>query len=168
MTQPLRGLGDLAPLAESFDHVLSNPPFHTEGRGTAASDALKAAGHAMPDGNLDRWVRFMAAMSRPGGTATLIHRAEALGQILEAMAGRFGGILVLPIHPREGEPASRILVQGTKGSRAPLRLLAGLVLHDPGQRFTAEVEAVLRHGAALDLAERAHRAETCVKPARRP
>ena len=168
VTHPLRELEELAPLAESFDHVLANPPFHTQGRGTAAGAALKAAGHAMPDGNLDRWVRFMAAMARPGGTVTLIHRAEALGQILQALTTRFGGILVLPIHPREGEPASRILVQGTKGSRAPLRLLAGLVLHNPDQGFTAEVEAVLRHGAALDLAERVHRAETCVKSARWP
>ena len=151
VTRPLRDLAGIGARAETFDHVLANPPFHTEGRGTAAGDALKAAGHAMPDGNLDRWVRFMAAMARPGGTATLIHRAEAIGDILQALAGRFGGILVLPLHPREGEPASRVIVQGTKGSRAPLRLLPGLVLHNPDQGFRPEVEAVLRHGAGLDL-----------------
>jgi tRNA1(Val) A37 N6-methylase TrmN6 len=156
VTRPLRELEDLAPLAESFDHVLANPPFHTEGRGTAAGDAKKAAGHAMPDGNLERWVRFMAAMARPGGTATLVHRAEALGEILQALEGRFGGILVLPLHPTEGEAAGRVLVQGTKGSRAPLRLIAGLVLHNPDRGFRPEVEAILRNGAPLDLAKRVH------------
>jgi tRNA1(Val) A37 N6-methylase TrmN6 len=155
VTRPLGQLPGLAAEAESFDHVLANPPFHTEGRGTAAGEALRAAGHAMPDGGLDRWVRFMAAMARPGGTATLIHRAEALGEILQALAGRFGGILVLPVHPREGEPASRVLVQATKGSRAPLRLLPGLALHKPDQGFQPEVEAILRQGAALPLRTRA-------------
>jgi tRNA1(Val) A37 N6-methylase TrmN6 len=151
VTRPLRELAGLATEAESFDHVLANPPFHAEGRGTAAGDALKAAGHAMPEGNLERWVRFMAAMARPSGTATVIHRAEALGEILEALAGRFGGILVLPVHPRDDKPASRVLVQATKGSRAPLCLLPALVLHDPDQGFRLPVEAILRRGAALIL-----------------
>jgi tRNA1(Val) A37 N6-methylase TrmN6 len=151
VTRPLRESEALAALAESFDHVLANPPFHTEGRGTAAGDALKAAGHAMPEGSLDRWLRFMAAMARPGGTATLIHRADALADILAALAGRFGGALVLPIHPREDEPASRVLVQAAKGSRAPLRLLPGLVLHGRDHGFRPEVEAMLRHGAPLIL-----------------
>jgi tRNA1(Val) A37 N6-methylase TrmN6 len=151
VTRPLRESEALAALAESFDHVLANPPFHTEGRGTAAGDALKAAGHAMPEGSLDRWLRFMAAMARPGGTATLIHRADALADILAALVGRFGGALVLPIHPREDEPASRVLVQAAKGSRAPLRLLPGLVLHGRDHGFRPEVEAMLRHGAPLIL-----------------
>jgi tRNA1(Val) A37 N6-methylase TrmN6 len=155
VARPLRESEALAALAESFDHVLANPPFHTEGRGTAAGDALKAAGHAMPDGSLDRWVRFMAAMARPGGTASLVHRADVLADILSALAGRFGGVLVLPIHPREGEPASRVLVQAAKGSRAPLRLLPGLMLHNATQGFRPEVEAILRHGAPLTLDKRA-------------
>jgi tRNA1(Val) A37 N6-methylase TrmN6 len=155
VTRPLRELSGLAPLAETFDHVLANPPFHAEGRGTPAGDALKAAGHAMPEGNLDRWVRFMAAMAKPGGTATLIHRAEALGDLLPALSSRFGAIDVFPIHPRDGEPASRVLVQGTKGSRAPLQLLPGLVLHNPDHGFRPELEAILRRGAPLVLGRRA-------------
>jgi tRNA1(Val) A37 N6-methylase TrmN6 len=151
VARPLRELAGLATEAESFDHVLANPPFHAEGRGTAAGDALKAAGHAMPEGNLERWARFMAAMARPGGTATIIHRAEALGELFEALAGRFGGMLVLPVHPHDGEPASRVLAQATKGSRAPLRLLPGLLLHNRDQGFRPQVEAILRGAAALPL-----------------
>jgi tRNA1(Val) A37 N6-methylase TrmN6 len=144
---------ELAAAAESFDHVLANPPYHIEGRGTVATDPAKAGSHSMAPGDLDRWVRFMARMARPGGAATLIHRADALGDILGALAGRFGGVLVLPIHPREGEPASRVLVQARKGSRAPLQLSAGLVLHNTDHTFRPDVDAILRHGAALDLAK---------------
>ena len=137
--------------AETFDHVLANPPFYVEGHGTAARDPLKAGANAMPDGDLDRWVRFMAGMTRPGGTATLIHRADALHALLEALAGRFGGAAVLPIHPRAGEPASRVLISAIKGSRAPLELRPGLVLHNADHSFRPDVEAILRHGAALAL-----------------
>ena len=138
-------------VAESFDHALANPPFHVEGRGTVATDPVKAGANAMPEGDLERWVRFMASMARPGGSATLIHRADALHAVLTALDGRFGGAIVLPIHPHEGEPASRVLVQAIKGSRATLQVTPGLILHAAGHAFRPEVEAVLRHGAALAL-----------------
>ena len=80
------------------------------------------------------------------------------------MTGRFGGILVLPIHPRAGEPAGRVLVHGIKGSRAPLQLLPGLVLHDAGKGFRPEIEAVLRHGAPLPLTIRTPPDATANRP----
>jgi tRNA1(Val) A37 N6-methylase TrmN6 len=151
----LRPLGDspeLGGAAESFDHVLANPPFLVEGRGTAAGHPVKARANAMQEGGLDRWVRFLAAMARPGGRVGLIHRAEALAEVLDALTGRFGGAVVLPLHPRTGEPASRVLVEAVKGSRAPLQLRPGLVLHGPGNAFRPEIAAVLRDRAALPIA----------------
>ena len=50
---------------ETFDVVLANPPFHTEGHGTASTRPLKAASHAMAGDQLDTWVRFAARMARP-------------------------------------------------------------------------------------------------------
>ena len=135
--------------ADAFDHVLSNPPYHGEGRGTAAPDALKAMSHAMPEANLDGWVRFMARMVKSGGTATMVHKADVLPAILSAFAGRFGGVRVLPIYPREGEVANRVIVQGIKGSRAPMILLPGFVLHADGNAFTPAAQAVLRDGAGF-------------------
>jgi len=153
VSRRLDELDELRPDAEGFDHVLANPPYHAEGAGTVSMAALKAAANVMPGGALARWARFMAAMTRPGGSATLIHRADAVGEVLTALAGRFGGLLVFPLFPREGKSATRLLVQGTKGSNAPIELRPGLILHDRGNRFRPQVEAVLRHGASLALAQ---------------
>lgn len=155
VSRRLDELAELRPEAESYDHCLANPPYNPEGTGTVSVEALKAAAHVMPAGNLARWARFMAAMTRPGGTATIVHRADCVGEILWAFAGRFGGAVVFPIYPREGSSAIRVLVQGIKGSNAPLELRPGLVLHQAGNRFTPQAEAILRHGAALTLRERA-------------
>jgi tRNA1(Val) A37 N6-methylase TrmN6 len=135
----------------AFAHALANPPYLAAGRGTEPPDRLKAGAHQMDDGELDAWVRFLATALASGGSATLIHRADALGALLGAMEGRFGSLKVFPVFPRAGEAASRVIVQGLKGSRAPLTLLPGLVLHDTGHAFRPEVEAILRHGAALEL-----------------
>lgn len=137
--------------SESFDHVFANPPFHIDGRGTPSPDPWKSAAHSMPEGDLDLWGRLLARMAAPGGTGTLIHKAEALGAVLGAFAGRFGALRILPIYARQGAPAIRVIVQGTKGSRGPTTILPGFVLHGDGNAFTPEAEAILRGGAALDL-----------------
>jgi tRNA1(Val) A37 N6-methylase TrmN6 len=153
VSRRLEELAELKPQVERFDHVLANPPYGAEGGGTVSLVPLRAKAKAMPPGILASWARFMAAMARPGGSVTLIHRADAIGEVLTALAGRFGGLLVFPIYPREGQSAIRVLVQGMKGSKAPIELLPGLVLHDAQNRFPPRVEAVLRQGAPLPLAE---------------
>lgn len=150
--RPLGHCPEIRAAAGSFDYVVANPPFFVEGRATAAGDPAKAVANAMPAGALDRWVRFMAAMARPSGLIALIHRAEALAEVLDALAGRFGGAVILPLHARPSEPASRVLVQAVKGSRAPLQLRPGLVLHGPDNGFRPQIVAVLRDGAALPIA----------------
>lgn len=138
-------------LDETFDAVLANPPFHATGQGTSASHPLKAAAHAMADDALDAWARFAARMLTPGGTFTLIHKADATPAILAAFAQRFGAVRLKPIYARAGEPAIRVIVEGTKGSRAPLEIRPGLVLHGEGHAFTPQVNAILRDGAALAI-----------------
>ncbi len=62
---------DLASLGappQSFDHVIANPPYHTEGDGTPAGSALKARSHAMAEASLESWCRFLARMAKPSGT----------------------------------------------------------------------------------------------------
>ena len=132
---------------ESFSHVIANPPYHDADAGTPAPDALKAAAHAMDEEELERWVRFMARMAAPGGGGTMIHKADALARLLAAFGTRFGALKVLPLHPRPGAPAHRVLVQGIKGSRAPLQVLAGFVLHADGNAFTPAAQEFCAMGA---------------------
>jgi tRNA1(Val) A37 N6-methylase TrmN6 len=59
-------------------------------------------------------------------------------------------VSVLPLLPRDGEPASRVLVRGSKASRAPFRLLAARALHEPaGRAFRPEFDAIFRGTARL-------------------
>lgn len=141
---PPAGLGD-------FDHVLTNPPFFEDGSGTSAANASRARAHQEGELDLAGWIKAAVKMLRPKGRLTLIHRAERLGDILAAMRGRgVGDIGILPLWPKAGRAAGRVIVSARKGVRSPLRLLPGLVLHGEGGEFTAQAEAVLRNGAALD------------------
>lgn len=136
----------------SFDQVIANPPYHVEGAGTASSNGLKAAAHAMPEAALDDWMRFLARMAKPGGEMLMIHKAGALPDMLKAAEGRFGALTAFPLYSRAGEAAHRVLLRGIKGSRAPFLLEAGYVVHRPDGGFTEGAEAVLRLGHALRVA----------------
>lgn len=147
----LEALG-LAP--DTFDHAIANPPFLTEGDATAPPHRLRARAFSGDAGLVESWAKFAVRMVNPGGTLTFIHRADRLGALLAALEGRAGGIRVFPLWPAprsSGKAAARVIVQGTKGSRAPLALLPGMVLHGADARFTGEAWAVLREGAALEL-----------------
>ena len=141
--------------AHSFNHVLANPPYQVEGRGQRPAHPIRRWAREMEPGGLDRWLRFLARMLTPGGTATIIHRADALADVLAAMERRFGAIKVLPLHPREGEPAVRVLVEGTLASRAPLSIRAGLVLHEAqGHGYQGQVARVLAGEAGIAMGNR--------------
>ena len=132
----------------SFDHVMTNPPHLAAPAASAPPLPERAIAHVEGAVLLDDWLRACLRMLSPGGTLTLIHRAERLGDILASLGGSLGALVVYPLWPGQGRPAKRVLVQGRKGSRAPLVLMPGLILHEEG-RLSAAAEAVLRHGGPL-------------------
>jgi tRNA1(Val) A37 N6-methylase TrmN6 len=138
---------------EGYDQVMANPPFHVEGTVRPAPDAGRAAARIMEAGGLDSWVRFLATFTAPKGKVTLIHMPQALPELLPMLGRRFGAITLFPLFPKLAEPAVRVIVQGRKGSRAGMRLLPGLVLHEADGSYTAGAEAVLRHAHALELGD---------------
>jgi tRNA1(Val) A37 N6-methylase TrmN6 len=140
--------GDLAdwPVHGSFSHAFANPPFFENGTMTPSPNILKATATSFAPDDIELWLKVLNVMLAPRGTATVIYRSESLGRLLAAMQGRFGDILVAPVHGREDMAASRVVVQGVKGSRGPLQILPGLVLHTRGAQFTPQAEGILRDG----------------------
>jgi tRNA1(Val) A37 N6-methylase TrmN6 len=135
----------------SFTQVMANPPFLEASRASASPQPGKATASVEGEASLGDWLSFALSMLRDKGGLTLIHRADRLGDILTALAGRAGGTIVFPLWPGEGKPAKRLLVHVRKGIAAPLTIAAGLVLHGADGRYTEAAEAVLRHGAPLSL-----------------
>jgi tRNA1(Val) A37 N6-methylase TrmN6 len=137
--------------AGAFDHVMANPPYLE--RGHAVESANPARAEAMIEGaaELGDWVRFALTMVRPKGTITMVHRADRIDTVLGQIAGRAGEIVVYPLWPGAGRPATRILVRARKQIAAPARLAVGLLLHEADGRFSDAAEAVLRGGEGLAL-----------------
>lgn len=135
--------------AGDADLVLSNPPFLDEAKARASHDDDRVRAHMMPEGGLEKWILACLQMLKPNGVLTMIHRADRLDDVLDLMTGRFGDIALLPIYPRAGDDATRILISGKRNSRAPLRILPALILHRDEGGFTERAASVHAGHAAL-------------------
>lgn len=140
--------------AMSFDHVILNPPFFAQGT-PAPDDSRASARHE--DTPLAIWIETALRRLRPGGYITVIHLASRLDGLLCGLSGQAGDIAILPVAARAGRDAGRIIVSARKGSRGSLRLLAPFIMHQAahhsgdGEDLSQRAQAVLRHGAFLDL-----------------
>lgn len=134
-----------------FDHLMMNPPYLAADKATPPSDPWRAAANVESAARLADWIGFAARALVRGGALTMVHRADRLDEIMAGLSGaRFGAVAVFPLWPKAGEAAKRVLVRAVAGSRAPMRLLAGLALHRDDGGYTAGARAILEEGAALD------------------
>lgn len=134
---------------ESAAHVLMNPPFNDPARQNLSPDPRRRLAHAGSKDTLVQWIERAAWLLAPSGMLTLIWRADGLADVIAVAGDDFGGVAVMPVYPRPNAAAIRVLVRAVKGSRAPLMLLPGLTLNDANGKPSAEAEAILRGGAAL-------------------
>ncbi|MBB5046711.1 tRNA1(Val) A37 N6-methylase TrmN6 [Rhodopseudomonas rhenobacensis] len=135
---------------DSVDAVLMNPPFNDAARHRGSPDAARQRAHVAAPTTLESWVHAARRVLKSGGDLTLIWRADALAEVLATLDRGFGSLLILPVHAEPERPAIRVLVRATKGGRAPLALLQGLMLKDEEGAETLRAAAVLR-GEALPL-----------------
>ena len=141
-------LGLPADMKHDYDHVMCNPPFHAQD-GERSPDASKA-GATHDGGEMAEWLSVGVKRTAPGGTFTCILRADRMGEALSVLPAT--GVSVFPLHPRAGVAAKRVILHVKKASRAPLAMLAGLVLHEADGAYTPGADAVLRGEAALRIA----------------
>lgn len=130
--------------------VILNPPFHAAGAVRASPEEARARAHVLGPSGFDGWLRAAADLAAPDALVAAIVPAAALATLIAAAEGRFGALAITPVYPRADAAAIRVVVRGRKGSRAPLSLTPGLVLHAAGSGdATPEAEAILRGGAEL-------------------
>jgi len=132
----------------SFDAIAINPPFYPPG-GTRASPTPNRKAAHVAEGSLAPWLKTARRLLKPGGLVAIIHRAEALPELLADLATGFGGLSIRPIHGFAGRPAIRVIVLGVLNSKKPAELLPAFVINDSDGRLTPQSDAVHRGRAAI-------------------
>ena len=143
-------LGQLA-----FDHVLFNPPYFTDASISTPQSTGKTIAH-MEEATIADWVACALRRLKPGGDVSVIHLAERLPDLLTEVSKGAGNIRILPITPRAGRNANRVIVTARKGSGGSAKLLAPFLVHAgkthvrDGECYTRQSKVVLRDGNRLN------------------
>lgn len=140
-----------------FDHVIMNPPYFDRATSVPAKDAGRDVALA-GDTPLADWLHAGARRVGPRGYLTIIQRMERLPEVIAALDGRLGAMVVQPIAGRQNKDPELFLLQARQEGRAAFRMASPLIMHTgiahtgDKETYTLEVNAALRRGTALTLA----------------
>lgn len=129
-------------------HALANPPYWPAG--TTPPEALRAgATHRNGGPALLGWARALSQPLQHGGSLTFVlpatHALEGAAALRDAHCG---SIALLPLWPRAGQAAKRVLLQARRNGRGPDKILPGLTLHE-GDGWSDASQRLLRDALPL-------------------
>ncbi len=135
----------------SFEHVVTNPPFFDYGPDALSDSDAKATARHEKELDLGTWLTACMRMVKPRGYLTLIHRVDRLDEILTILRVKAGGIKVFPLWPNEQEASKLVIIQVRKGVKTHCQLLRGLVLHEADGQYTRGADSILRGNGRIFL-----------------
>ena len=145
-----------AVLGGSFDHVISNPPYHFAA-GTKPQNRRRALAHMGYGLTLDDWVRAAIWAAKPRGKISFICRADRGGELVHLFVNAGASeTLQFPLWPRPMVPAGRVIIQVRKSVRGPGAILPGLVIHNADGSYTDAASRII-NGDGLHMAHPARK-----------
>jgi len=135
-----------------FDHVICNPPYLEAGTYTPSpsEERAMALGHDGRELSAKDWIDAAFRNLKSGGSLTMIHRADMSDKIIAGLGKRFGAVEIIPLYPKMGQEAKRVIIRAIKDRKTPARLHAGLILHEESGAYTTKTDTILRDGAAIE------------------
>jgi tRNA1(Val) A37 N6-methylase TrmN6 len=124
-----------------FDHVVTNPPFF-DSQSSRISSAKRFANFETL--TLADWISLCLKKVKNNGEFSLIHCASRIHDILHAMHGKVGAIEIIPLFPKSGSDAKRVIVKGRKGNKSKAKITSGLILHKDNGKYSEIVEKILK------------------------
>lgn len=134
-----------------YDHVICNPPFMEAGTYISSPSGRKetAIGQASKAMHLEDWVMSGFHALESDGTITIIHRADMVDKIIQALGRRFGAIEIIPLQSKVDQDAKRVIVRAIKNRKTPARLHRPIIVHEADGEYTAFAQGILRDMKAI-------------------
>lgn len=131
-------------LAESFDAVVSNPPYRSPHTGRVSPHPEKTVARHEIEGTLADFVTAAAYLLPAKGRFAVVYHAARMADLVQALRKAWLEPKRLRmVHSMAHCAASLVLVEGIKGGRNEMRVLPPLVVFKNNRSYTAEVKAML-------------------------
>lgn len=127
--------------AETFDVILSNPPYFKLANMSKKNDVpVKAIARHELKLNLEQLIKISFKYLKNDGVFAMVHRTERLVEILNIMSkNRLEPKRIMMIFPKKGKDSNLFLVEGVKNAKPGIRSLSNLIIHDENGNYSEEV-----------------------------
>lgn len=139
-------LGDLKKVSDiyepqSFDVLVTNPPYFTEHGGRRSHSSISAVANHGLSCSLKDVVRASSYLLRNKGRLYLIFNADRIDELMSVLTnGKLMVKRIRPVYPRPGRKASVVLVHASKNAGAGMMFDKPLIICDENGLYSADLE----------------------------
>ena len=125
---------------DSFDVVVTNPPYVSENNGIENPDAPKAIARHEIKCTLEDVIREAAAVLKPQGRFYMVHRPRRLADAMELMRKyKIEPKRIRMVYPYKDKPSNMVLIEGARGGRPMMNIEEPLIVYDEPNVYTKEI-----------------------------
>ena len=141
---------------DRFDHVICNPPYMEMNAhiSSPSESKARAMGHIEADIDLQDWITTAYNHIKGQGSLSMIHEAGQTDNIIRSLYSprggrRFGAIEIIPLFPKLGVPAKRVVIRAYKHKKSGTTLHQGIIMHKDNGDYTETADKILRGAEKL-------------------
>ena len=130
-------------LTNSFDFVVTNPPFYVDQQKQSENDLNNYAKKII---NYESWIEGSLKILKDKGVIFLIIPTGLLEKSLKILSKKTGSFKIFPIWPNQKKSSKRLILLAKKGGASPTELMSGMRLLNNRGKITKKARTYSDNG----------------------
>ena len=131
----------------SFDYVVTNPPYKKLGTGIINKEDKQIISRHETTVNLDEWIKVASNLLKDNGAIYMVHRPERLNEIIENLRKyRLEPKRIRFVYPKISKDANLVLIKAVKYANSFLKVEKPLIIYNEDGSYTDEILKIYEEG----------------------
>lgn len=131
----------------SFDYVVTNPPYKKIGTGIINKEDKQIISRHETTVNLDEWLKVASNLLKDNGAIYMVHRPERLNEIIENLRKyRLEPKRIRFVYPKVSKDANLVLIKAVKYANSFLKVEKPLIIYNEDGSYTEEILKIYEEG----------------------
>ena len=131
----------------SFDYVVTNPPYKKKGTGIINKEDKQIISRHETTVDLDVWIKTASSLLKDNGSIYMVHRPERLNEIIEVLRKyRLEPKRIRFVYPKINKDANLVLIKAVKYANSFLKVEKPLIIYKNDGSYTDEILKIYEDG----------------------
>lgn len=124
----------------SFDAIISNPPYQKEGSGIQSTNSIKDLARFESSATMDDWIKISSKLLKQNGELYLVYRTDRLIDLFSTMRKyKIEPKTLKFIHSYKNSMSKIILIKGVKCAKPFLNIEEPIIIYNDDNSYTNEI-----------------------------